>query len=270
MITNIREPVVAGMFYDFDKANLRESLKALFKNVPKGNYRCVISPHAGYVYSGKTAAYAINGLKETKRFLILGPNHNVIGYDFSIMRNGIWRTPLGDCKVDEKLANDLKTDILREDFSAHQFEHSIEVQLPFLQYRFKEFSFVPISIKNINYSERFLSNCEKLGNDITSLLKKNPDVCVIASSDFSHYLPQKIADEKDRKAIEKIIKLDTKGFFKVLTETKASICGYGGIAVVMQIAKELNLKPNIIHKSSSGDVTRDFDSVVAYYAIGFG
>jgi len=270
-IADVREPAVSGMFYDYDKRELNEGLKDLFKAVPKGAYRCVISPHAGYVYSGRTAAHAINGLSEgTKKFIVIGPNHNAIGPLFSIMNSGVWRTPIGDCKIDQKLANILlQYEPLQADTSAHQFEHSVEVQLPFLQHRFKQFTFAPIVIRNISHSGTFLSECEKLGSKIAQVMKKDKTISVIASSDFSHYVPQKIADEKDGMAIERIKTLDTKGFFKVLRETGASICGYGGITAVMQVAKDLSLKAELIHKSSSGDVTKDFDSVVAYYAIGF-
>ena len=265
----IRRPVVAGMFYPLHKDNLNEQLSRLFDGVGKGDFVCVVSPHAGYEYSGRTAAFAIFSLKPAKTFIILGPNHNLVGSEFSIMSSGEWETPLGLVEIDSELAKKLKTcDVLREDEFAHAHEHSIEVQLPFLQYRFRDFRIVPISIANLDYSDEFLEKCKTLGKHIAKTMK-NESVCVIASSDFSHYLPREVAEEKDGKAVEKIKELDLKGFFRVLEEIDASVCGYGPIAVVMQIAKELGLRTiEIINHTDSGDVTGDSSSVVAYYAIG--
>ena len=133
-----REPVVAGMFYHMDPDSLREQLSSFFSAVKtKPEYRFVISPHAGYEYSGMTAAFAVASLMPAKRFLILGPNHSGRGAEFSVMGEGLWKTPLGDCRIDSELAKELKKiKFLEEDALAHKSEHSIEVQLPFLQYRF--------------------------------------------------------------------------------------------------------------------------------------
>jgi hypothetical protein len=265
-----RQPVVAGMFYFLDSGNLNRQLSGFFsKAKTEIACNCVISPHAGYEYSGLTATYAISSLKLVNDFIILGPNHTGLGSEFSIMSDGVWETPLGKCRINKAIATELKKcKILEEDINAHLEEHSIEVQLPFLQYRFKEFSFVPICIMNIDYSHKFLEKCELLGRYIVDLIKKD-NIGVIASTDFSHFLPLDIARDKDEKAIKKIEKLDLKGFFKTLEETSASICGYGPIAVLISVAKTLSLKPQIIHQSSSGDASGDFGSVVTYYAIGF-
>ncbi len=268
----IREPAVAGMFYYFDKANLEKQLSKLFSNVQiKEECFGVVSPHAGYIYSGKTAAFAIGSLKRINKFVILGPNHSLIGPELSIMGKGFWRTPLGECKIDSEIAKYLleKCEFLKEDSSAHIEEHSIEVQLPFLQYKFKNFSFVPICIENVSYSEEFLKICEKLGKAIAQGFEKF-NFNIIASSDFSHYMPFKTAEEKDKKVFKYIEKLDLKGFFKTLEDIGASVCGYGPIAVLMSAAKNLNCKEvKLIHYSSSGDQTGDYGSVVTYAAIGF-
>jgi len=266
----IRRPVVAGMFYPLNRDNLNEKLSGLFGGVKPGDFICVVSPHAGYEYSGKTSAHAIGSLRPARSFVILGPNHNLLGSEFSVMSSGEWETPLGNIEIDNGLANEIKKcDAIEEDEFAHTHEHSVEVQLPFLQYVFKKFRFVPISISNVGYSDDFLRKCETLGKQIAKTIR-NKNVGVIASSDFSHYLPRELADEKDRKAIEKILKLDTKGFFRVLEEIDASVCGYGPIAVVMCIAKELRMKTaKVIDHTDSGDITGDESSVVSYYAIGF-
>lgn len=268
--TAVRSPVVAGMFYPLDRHSLEMQIRGFFSDIEiEPVCKGIISPHAGYMYSGKIAAFAISSLKESKKFIILGPNHTGLGVEFSIMPEGVWKLPLDNCFIDKRLASEIKKcKIIEEGSLAHLEEHSIEVQLPFLKYRFKNFTFVPITIMNIDYSDEFLNKCITLGEEISTIMK-NDDVCVIASSDFSHYLPIDTAKEKDGKAIEMIKSLNVKNFFKTLEETNASICGYGPIAVLMVIAKNLGLKVKVIKSSSSGDVTGDFTSVVTYYAIGF-
>jgi AmmeMemoRadiSam system protein B len=243
----IRKPVVAGMFYPFDKNYLERMLSKLFDNTKSGS------------------------LKPAKSFVIMGPNHNLIGPEFSVMGSGRWETPLGSVPVDSELAKELKKcEILEEDDLAHAREHSIEVQLPFLQYRFHDFSFVPISIANTDYSEEFLQKCISLGNHIANVIKNKP-VCIVASSDFSHYLPAKTADIKDSKAVERIMEFDAEGLFRILEEMDASVCGYAPIALAMQISKQLGIKKaKVINRTNSGDTTGDYSSVVSYYAIGFG
>ncbi len=269
---NTRNPAVAGMFYYRDPKILEDQLRDFFsKAKEKEKNTAVISPHAGYEYSGRTAAFAIASLRKADSFVILGPNHTGAGAEFSVFPGGVWKTPLGDCRVDFELAEELKKqcDFLKDDASAHSQEHSIEVQLPLLQHMFGKFRFLPISIMNAGYEQSLLEKCEKLGEVIAGIAKKRK-IGIIASSDFSHYLPLETANAKDRNAVQKIKKLDTRGFFETLQKSNASICGYGPIAAVMSAAKRLMLKPEIIDKSSSGDVTGDFGSVVTYYAIGFG
>jgi len=136
---NIRKPAVAGMFYYSDKELLINQLKEFFSDVKiEKTCRCVVSPHAGYIYSGKTASYAISSLEEGKTFVILGPNHYGTGPVFSIMDSGVWETPLGNVKINDDIAKKLinKCDFLEDDITAHIHEHSIEVQLPFIQYKF--------------------------------------------------------------------------------------------------------------------------------------
>jgi hypothetical protein len=269
--TAVRHPVVAGTFYHLDRENLEEQLEGFFSSIEtKPDCIGAVSPHAGYMYSGKTAAVAVSSLKKADKFIILGPNHTGLGAEFSIMPEGVWRTPLGECVIDREMASDIKKcGVVGEDSLAHLQEHSIEVQLPFLQHRFGDVRFVPVSIMNVDYSGSFLKKCVTLGERIAELNKKDGNIGVVASSDFSHYLPLDIAAEKDKRAIEMIKKLDVKGFFQALEEINASVCGYGPIAVLMVVAKKLGLRVKVIDSSSSGDATGDFGSVVTYYAIGF-
>ncbi len=266
-----RYPVVAGTFYENGTHALKDHLSKLFSGTKEGNYRIVVSPHAGYIYSGKTAAHAVSSLKPAKKFIILGPNHTGMGMDFSVYGSGEWLTPLGKCRIDESLAKRLEAlDFVHEDIHAHIQEHSIEVQLPFLQHRFRDFLIVPVCIMNTTYSGGFLKMCRQLGRRIALHMRKDPEIGLVASSDFSHYLPQDVADMKDEAAVEEIMKMDPEGFFRKLDEVEGSVCGYGPIAAAMEAAKSLGLKPDLIHRSSSGDASGDYSAVVAYYAIGFG
>jgi AmmeMemoRadiSam system protein B len=265
-----RHPAVAGAFYPDNKKVLLEQLNSLFSGVSeKHDCEAVVSPHAGYAYSGKGAAHAIAGLKQFQRFIILGPNHYLRGPSFSIMSSGTWETPLGKVAVDREMAAALKNKckLLEEDESGHEREHSIEVQLPFLQHRFRRFMFVPISIMNTSYSSSFLKDCEALGHAIALAAKAGAGI--IASSDFSHYVPLQEARRKEKPAIGQIEKLDPEGFFRALDKADSSVCGYGPIAVLLYAAKELGLKARLMHSSSSADATGDESEVVSYRAIGF-
>lgn len=264
-------PAVSGSFYPSDKSKLSGQVSGFFSRAnPSPKCRIVVSPHAGYVYSGLGAAFAIGSLKPAKTFIVLGPNHTGMGPEFSIMSSGIWETPLGNMEIDEALAQELKkAGMLEEDDWAHSSEHSIEVQIPFLQHRFHKASFVPVCIMNSGYSDSFLKKCDKLG-ELIGLLMKSKDIGLVASSDFSHYMPAQIAKKQDMEAIERIKSLDRKGFFESLKKNRASVCGFGPIAVAISAARSLGLqKAELISYMNSGDLTKDYSSVVAYAAIGF-
>jgi AmmeMemoRadiSam system protein B len=266
-----RSPIVSGAFYPSNKEKLSSQLSSLYSQAgAQEKYRIVVSPHAGYIYSGLGAASAIGALKPAKAFIVLGPNHTGMGQEFSIMSRGVWKTPLGEIGIDAETAADLKkAAMLEEDGWAHASEHSIEVQLPFLQHRFPQAKFVPICIMAMGYSEAFLKDCDKLG-ELIGMLMRERDIGLIASSDFSHYVPAQSAKKYDMQAIGRITSLDSEGFFETLKRNRATVCGYGPIAVAMSAALSLGLKSGeLIRYMNSGDVTKDYSSVVAYAAIGF-
>jgi AmmeMemoRadiSam system protein B len=266
-----REPVVAGMFYYLDRENLESQVKGMLSRMKeKPRFRIVVSPHAGYEYSGRTAARSIKSLKPAKTFILLGPNHNLVGPEFSVMDKGVWRTPLGDIEIDHKLAGKIaKSGIPESDTVAHSAEHSIEVQLPILQTQFRSFRIVPISIANSDYSEAFLKKCESLGKTLATLMKSH-EIGLVASSDFSHYISAEEAKRKDTLALDRICHLDNPGFFDVLKDESGSVCGYGPIAVAISTARHLSLKKGeALEYTSSGDVTKDYSAVVGYASIGF-
>ncbi len=266
-----REPVVAGMFYYLDRENLEEQVRSMLSDAgQKPRYRIVVSPHAGYLYSGRTAAKAISSLRPAKTFILLGPNHNLAGPEFSVMDRGAWSTPLGEIEINEGVAREiLRSGVAESDTIAHSSEHSIEVQLPLLQVRFGSFDMVPVSIANSDYSERFLKNCESLGKAIAGIMKGG-DVNLVASSDFSHYITAEEAERKDSLALERIGNLDARGLFDVLKSESGSVCGYGPIAVAIYAAKHLGMKKGeVIEYTNSGKTAGDMSSVVAYAAVGF-
>jgi hypothetical protein len=271
----VREPVVAGMFYNLHPDNLKEQIKHCFEHplgpgkTKESKFLAAVVPHAGYAYSGPVAAWVYAKIPKAN-YLILGPNHGLFGSNFATMK-GIWKTPLGDVKIDERVAEKLveMNPLIELDILAHQQEHSIEVQLPFLQYRFKNFKFVPLCVANQFPDFDFLEQCQAVGKTIAAVLKKQKEKwIIIASSDFTHYQPYEYAVACDKYYIEAIEKLDEKDFFVRLQEKHASVCGFGPIAIAMIAAKQLGAKKGTLLKyATSGDVTHDKGAVVGYASI---
>ncbi|MEM5766386.1 MAG: MEMO1 family protein [Candidatus Aenigmatarchaeota archaeon] len=274
----IRQPVAAGTFYSYDAEALKKQIYDSFSHRlgPKGgfkrqNFIASIVPHAGYIYSGPIAAWVYSRI-ERANYVIFGPNHSGMGAQFALMRNGLWKTPLGEVAIQDEFAEKIlkECEIVEHDIIAHQHEHSIEVQLPFLQYRYgSDFKFIPIAILNEFADEVLLENCKILGKAIANVIKKEKEKWIIlASSDFSHYVPQKVAKNVDLSLIKEIKKLDEKKFFEKILEKNANICGFGGIASAIVAAKELGAKKvELLKYATSGDVTKEFDSVVGYASV---
>jgi len=274
---SIRQPVAAGSFYSSDTETLKKQIVESFSHKlgPKGfkNQELVaaVVPHAGYMYSGPVAAWVYSRI-EKANYIILGPNHSGMGENFAVMKNGLWKTPLGEVVIYEEIAEKLlkECDILNYDVIAHQHEHSIEVQLPFLQHKFgNDFKFVPITILNEFADDFLLENCRLVGKAIAGVIKKQKGKWIIlASSDFSHYVPQKMAKEIDLSIVKEIKKMDEKKFFGKIVEKSASVCGFGAIAITMVAAKELGAKKaDLLKYATSGDVTGETDSVVGYASL---
>ena len=279
-----RKAMVAGSFYDADKESLSQQLKACFlheigpRKLPKSipNERKVVgivSPHAGFIFSGPIAAHHFLNLSNEKApetIILFGPNHRGLGESISLMSSGYWETPLGNVEIDEQLAKDIidfdKNNLIKDDYQAHFLEHSIEVQLPFLQFIYHKYQFkiIPICIAN-----QQLSAMEYLANIIFSAIK-NKSCLFIASSDFTHYEVQESAKRKDYEAIEKILNLDSQLFYKTIKQNGASICGPGPIAAVLEICKKYGIKKGELLKyATSGDVSGMNEQVVGYASIVF-
>lgn len=227
-------------------------------------------PHAGYMYSGPIAAHSyFNIAKEGKPkvFIIAGPNHTGLGENASVWKEGIWETPLGEVEVDNEVSKLLVSysKYFTFDEEAHIYEHSVEVQIPFLQHLFKDIKIVPIVIKLQN-NEVSLD----LANALYKIITENGvDLLYIASSDMNHYEPYDITYKKDEIALKKIESLDSDGLFKVLDENNITMCGPGPVGSLIYLSKKFDSKVEILKHATSGDITGEKDWVVGYASARF-
>jgi len=266
---NFRKPAVAGQFYPASVKELRALISSFVdKFAPKSDCFGCILPHAGYIYSGKVAACTVSGIKIKDTVVLLGPNHTGRGAVFSIMPQGVWQTPLGDVEINSKLAGLFldKSRYLEANSLAHSDEHSLEVELPILQYFRDDFKIVPIAIKTDD-----LSKLNVVSQELASVVTENDlksSVMFIASSDLTHYQPQETAKLKDGLAIEAILSLDEQKLRAVVGESEISMCGFAPIAILIKVAKLLGAKKGqLIKYQTSGDVSGDKSSVVGYAGI---
>jgi len=263
----IRNPVVSGQFYPASPSQLKAMIGGMVnEKAVKEDIIGLVSPHAGYVYSGPVAGAAISRVKFKDTFIIMGPNHTGMGKPFSIMSQGAWKTPLGKVEVDSELGEKLlaTSSHLEEDHVAHQYEHSIEVQLPFLQYFKPDIKLVPIVLgytRGATYKE--------IGEEIARAIKElNKEVVIIASSDMTHYEPQESAQRKDNKAIEAILDLNEDELLKRVDELNISMCGYAPTVSLISAAKALGATgAELVRYQTSGDTTGDYTAVVGYAGI---
>ena len=278
----IRKPAVAGAFYAATKSELTEQITGCFTHrfgpgqVPRAVERGprkilgLVCPHAGYMYSGPIAAngygrLAADGLPEV--FIILGPNHTGYGSGVAIVTEGSWETPMGVATIDSTLAKQVQksSNIIDIDESAHAFEHSIEVQLPFAQFLFNNaVKFVPICMMMQD-----LLTSRDIAKSIVEQTK-GKDFVIIASSDFTHYEPHAVASQKDKGAIDAILSLDDAGLNELGESNKVTMCGYGPVTALIAAAKLLgSVRTEFLTYRTSGDITGDKNAVVGYASILF-
>jgi AmmeMemoRadiSam system protein B len=274
----IRTPAVAGMFYPSEKNKLNKLIDDCFvhhlgpgENSQKENRKeifGVICPHAGYAYSGPIACHSFYSIssESPELFIIVGPNHWGIGRSVATMKDCQWETPLGEVEVDSEAAEEISqiSQNIKLDFFSHTREHSLEVQLPFLQKKFSNFKILPISL--INQSKEVAKD---VGLAIAKIAERKRTI-IIGSSDFTHYEPNEFAHEQDSALIEPILEMDVDRFYEVLEKRKVTACGYGAIASTIIACKELGAtKGELLKYATSGDVTGDMSSVVGYGSIVF-
>lgn len=266
---NFRKPVVAGQFYPADALELKAMISSFVdKSAQKKDVLGCILPHAGYIYSGKVAVSTVSGIKIKDTVVLLGPNHTGRGATFSIMPQGTWQTPLGDLEINSRLAGLFlsKSRYLQADSLAHLDEHSLEVELPILQYFRNDFKIVPIAIMTDD-----LSQLNAVGEELAAVIMENDlssSVIFIASSDLTHYEAQEMARAKDALAIEAILELDGEKLKVQVARSGISMCGFAPIAILIKAAKLLGAKKGeLIKYQTSGDVSGDKSSVVGYAGI---
>ena len=257
----MRTCAVAGMFYPRDPSHLEQLLEKFFSGAGStGDSLGIVSPHAGYIYSGQVAACAFATVPAdfSGTFVLIGPSHR--GY-MTCGSTIPWETPLGVVDTDTELATALDIEI--DEFS-HRDEHSLEVQVPFIKYRFPRARIAPVMM-----GSQDISGVTALAGKIVTAVKRTKrNVRIVASSDFSHYVPEAKANVDDLYAIEALHTLDVTEFYRRIEERGVSACGYGPIAVMVTAASMLGAKAaELIRYATSGDVTGDRREVVGYAAI---
>lgn len=262
----MRKPAVAGQFYPIRTSSIEKQISSFIEEKKPEKVIGAVVPHAGYIYSGAVAGCVYAKLEPKPVYIILGPNHTGCGVRFSIMAEGWWEMPQGRVLIDAELAEGLleHTQLLEEDEEAHRFEHSIEVQLPFLQYLKKPFKFVPIVV-----SYASLNEYKRLGEEIaSSLMRLQKEAVIIASSDMTHYETQTDAKKKDQIAIKAILDLDEDKLFQCVEEYDISMCGFAPVCIMLSASKRLGAKTaELVKYQTSGDVSGDYSSVVGYAGI---
>lgn len=263
----VRPPAVAGRFYSNQPDELSRQVRSFWREVESRHQAiaCVV-PHAGYRFSGHVAGAVYSRLALPSRFLLIGPRHFPHGAAQAILSEGAWKTPFGLAEIDSALATELKQScpVLTEDPVAHQAEHSLEVQLPFLQELAGEFRFVPIVLGVRDYDA-----LESLGEAIAAvLLKTTGRVLIIASSDMNHYESDEITRRKDRSALDRLIALDPRGLFEVVRGEGITMCGVGPVVATLVAARLLGAtRANLVRYATSGDISGDYDEVVGYAGV---
>ena len=262
----IRPPAVAGRFYPDDTAELRTSLDSfLVKEIKTKKVRglaCLV-PHAGYIYSGRVAGEVYQRMEIPSRVILLGPRHYPRGAPLAILSQDAWQTPLGLAPIDAPLAEKIARACpsLREDAVAHSAEHSLEVQLPFLQRLAPSFAFVPIVMASVPYND-----LEALGRALAEVIRAEPEpILIVASSDMNHYEPDDVTRVKDGKAIERILALEPRELFDTVRNEHISMCGYGATVAMLIAAGALGAtRAELVRYATSGELNGDLREVVGY------
>jgi AmmeMemoRadiSam system protein B len=271
----LRQPAVAGYFYEASSSRLKDQVEHfLVKRSKKIRARGILSPHAGLVYSGSVAGAVYASIELPEIFVLIGPNHTGLGAPVSLMTTGQWMTPLGMVTVNEALAQAVLGASRRfeADTLAHVREHSLEVQLPFIQFLKDNVQIVPIQMMDTR-----LDTCIDVGSALAAAIGsaglltgegEAPKVLIVASSDMSHYISAGQAKEKDSKAIQRILELDARGLYYTVRDESITMCGYGPAVAMLTACKALGAtKAELIKYANSGEVSGDYDQVVGYAGI---
>jgi MEMO1 family protein len=266
--TTLRHPAVAGRFYPKQADDLRAEASGYITRASTAPVPAIgcIAPHAGYIFSGRVAGAVFARVEVPQRCIVLCPNHTGIGRALAIMSEGAWETPLGEVPIDTGLAKAVKERFpaLQEDAAAHRAEHAAEVELPFLQLRQEKLTFVPIALGTSQ-----LETLEQLGLGLADVISAQKEsVLIIASSDMNHYESDAVTRVKDHRAIERILTLDPRGLYEVVTQQDISMCGFGPAVAMLTAARKLGAKSaELVRYATSGEISGDRDMVVGYAGV---
>jgi AmmeMemoRadiSam system protein B len=256
----LRSPAVAGQFYPGNEASLVKTLNDLIPDIQpeeKKEALAVISPHAGYIYSGGVAGETIGRVKVPENVIILGPNHTGYGATVALMDQGAWDMPMGEVPVNEELAAEIveNSSQVQVDEVAHRFEHSLEVQVPFLQHMQKNLTIAPLVVSHVSYQ-----TCVSVGNGLAEAIKKyGKPVLIVASTDMTHYESRESASSKDSMALERI------RLYNTVVGNRISMCGIMPTTVTLIAALALGAKKaELIRYTDSGEASGDTSKVVGY------
>lgn len=304
----LRHPAVAGHFYHGSAEALRKQVQeCILPDATRVRALGLLSPHAGLMYSGSVAGAVYSNVELPDTFVLIGPNHTGMGAPISLMASGRWETPLGGTDINESLAAAIlaKSSRIHEDTLAHLREHSLEVQLPFIQYFKEKFTIVPIQMLDVR-----LESCLEVGRAVAGAIKERreqraegrgqetevrrqesevksqeieegklqpetrnsqsaiDDVLIVASSDMSHYEPAVVAKEKDHKAIHHILNLDPEGLYRTVRDSGITMCGFGPTVAMLTACKMLGAtRAELIKYTNSGEASGDYAQVVGYAGI---
>ncbi|MDG6898461.1 MAG: AmmeMemoRadiSam system protein B [Nitrososphaerota archaeon] len=278
---SVRKPAVAGSFYPKGRNELQRMVRDSYthplgpgKEPPSAPTRAtvvsVVAPHAGYEYSGPVAAHSylhVSSLRDPELVIVVAPNHYGVGSGVSAYSSGSWETPLGSLRVDEAAAKELAEDTGIVDFDpvSHRLEHSLEVQLPFLQMIYGDS--VPLLPVCISFQDQETTTALAAG--VANVARERRTV-LVASSDLTHYEPAAEAKRKDMALISEMLKMDIGAFYSTLERLQVTACGFGAISTVMQASKTLGLaRADLLKYASSGDTTGDMAQVVGYGSVRF-
>ena len=264
---SVRQAAVAGQFYPGSEPLLRAELQRMIPaDTPRQRTIGVISPHAGYLYSGGAAGQLLAGIEIPRTVVILGPNHRGSGALAALAPEEGWQTPLGVTPVEKRLAALLCQEVpqIQEDSVAHRMEHSLEVQLPLLQYLRPDVRIVPLCLAFGDFG-----GCELLGNGLAAAIRQyGEEVLILASSDMTHYESVEVARHKDGLALERALAFDARGLVEVCRSQRITMCGVIPAAVMLVAAKALGAtSAELVAYTHSGQVTGDEREVVAYAAV---
>ncbi len=262
-----RAAAVAGQFYPENAGRLADQISGLLRSSgPREEAIGIMVPHAGLVYSGGVAGEVYASIVPPATFLMLGPNHTGLGDRVSVMDDGEWQIPTASISIDRKLARGLlrHAPLARSDSRAHLFEHSLEVQLPFLAAVAKDAKIVPVALMSLSFDE-----CMAVAEGVSkAVAEAGYAVVILASSDMSHFLPDRTAREKDRKALDRILAMDPAGLYEVVTSERISMCGYLPATVMLMAARMRGARrARLVKYATSGDVSGDYESVVGYAGV---